>query len=696
MRTGTTRFYHSRLETIMNHSFLSRSTRIGVAIASAMLAGAASAKNTILVTTTDGGSGVSGECALADAISAHNSKTAVGGCSAGSGNDEIDFSFTGTVFIQNTLEATSGTLTVLGPITIDGGGKLRVMKVDPGVSVELIKVTIAHGVSPDTNHFAGEGGGILVDSGKLTVTDGTFSENRATSTGGGIFTNSHLTVTNSSFSRNSAALGGGIHSSASLEVDHSTFFENEAEEASGGIDLLPIGKQTATIANSTFSGNRAGEGGGIYNWGDPGGDLESLSITNSTFSSNTASKSGGAIANTGDLFITNSTFSSNTASESGGAIANGPDSEPGSGDLFVADSTFSFNSAFGGGGGIHNSGHTATVTNSTFVGDYGFDISNDTSLTVTNSTILGIYGGIANNASASAAIKGTILVELLAEESPNISCSGRITNEGYNISNDGSCRFGTSTGANGRTLGDNISTPELAPGGVQHNGGPTQTIALLPGTPAVGAIPYASCTDQSSPPMPITTDQRGYYRPVGKPCDIGAFQRNGIFPIINEIDITRIIFGNLNLNPGVGQCPANGGFVGTFSFTAELTNESDSTLSDLGVQVARLTGGNFLQTGNATAGGKNAYQTIPVTLAPSARTDELSTISPTLAPGARTQVPFTVCLEQVKPFELSIDVLGTSSQAIPARPGRRSFEFRLDPLEACRDDDPKHEGECND
>src|SRR5271166_1564579 len=52
---------------------------------------------------------------LADAISAHNSKTAVGGCSAGSGNDEIDFSFTGTVFIQNTLEATSGTLTVLGP-----------------------------------------------------------------------------------------------------------------------------------------------------------------------------------------------------------------------------------------------------------------------------------------------------------------------------------------------------------------------------------------------------------------------------------------------------------------------------------------------------------------------------------------------------------------------------------------------------
>src|SRR5271169_1638928 len=335
MRTGTTRFYHSRLETIMNHSFLSRSTRIGVAIASAMLAsllaGAASAKNTILVTTTDGGSGVSGECALADAISAHNSKTAVGGCSAGSGNDEIDFSFTGTVFIQNTLEATSGTLTVLGPITIDGGGKLRVMKVDPGVSVELIKVTIAHGVSPDTNHFAGEGGGILVDSGKLTVTDGTFSENRATSTGGGIFTNSHLTVTNSSFSRNSAALGGGIHSSASLEVDHSTFFENGKRQAAGSTCSPSANKRRPSptvLSRATAQARVAASTIGVT----LGGDLESLSITNSTFSSNTASKSGGAIANTGDLFITNSTFSSNTASESGGAIANGPDSEPGSGD----------------------------------------------------------------------------------------------------------------------------------------------------------------------------------------------------------------------------------------------------------------------------------------------------------------------------------------------------------------------------
>ena len=347
----------------------------------------------------------------------------------------------------------------------------------------------------------------------------------------------------------------------------------------------------------------------------------------------------------------------------------------------------------------------ATVTNSTFAGDIAFsggEIFNDATaiggavLAVTNSTFsanaASIGSGIANIDPAIAALKGSILSRNI--HFPN--CEGTITDKGYNISTD-VCGFGSRRGANGRTIGDNIG-PDLSFAGLQNNGGPTQTIALAPGSPAVGAIPYARCTDQGSPPVQITTDQRGYYRPFRPrgPCDIGAFQLNATPPVIFVVGITRIFPGVLNLDPGVGQCPVNGGFVGTFSFTAELTNESDSTLSGLGAQVVRLTGGNFLQTGNPTAGGKNAYQTIPLTLGPSAPTDEALTISPTLAPGSRTQVPFTVCLEQVEPFELSVDVLGTSSQAIAPRRGRRSFQFQLDPLESCRDDDPKHERECND
>jgi hypothetical protein len=48
------------------------------------------------------------------------------------------------------------------------------------------------------------------------------------------------------------------------------------------------------------------------------------------------------------------------------------------------------------------------------------------------------------------------------------------------------------------------------------NGGPTQTHALLPGSPAIDAA-----SDDCPPPA---TDQRGVSRPQGAKCDIGAFE----------------------------------------------------------------------------------------------------------------------------------------------------------------------------
>ena len=61
----------------------------------------------------------------------------------------------------------------------------------------------------------------------------------------------------------------------------------------------------------------------------------------------------------------------------------------------------------------------------------------------------------------------------------------------------------------------------LAPLG--NNGGPTQTMALLPGSPAIGAGVIA---DYPGTTTPITTDQRG--EPLDSPDpDIGAFQTQG-------------------------------------------------------------------------------------------------------------------------------------------------------------------------
>jgi hypothetical protein len=54
-------------------------------------------------------------------------------------------------------------------------------------------------------------------------------------------------------------------------------------------------------------------------------------------------------------------------------------------------------------------------------------------------------------------------------------------------------------------------------GSLGSNGGPTHTIPLLAGSPALSAIPAAQCA--------VPRDQRGVKGPQGPRCDIGAFER---------------------------------------------------------------------------------------------------------------------------------------------------------------------------
>ena len=251
---------------------------------------------------------------------------------------------------------------------------------------------------------------------------------------------------------------------------------------------------TVTVTNSTFSGNSAflGDGGAIRN-------RATLTVTNSTFSGNGAAILGGGIENLGSLTVTNSTFSGNNVGDSGGGIEN-------LGSLTVTNSTFSGNNALGdSGGGIENLG-SLTVTNSTFSG---------------NNAAAGLGGGIHNIGTAT--LKSTIL----ADESGG-NCGGtatpRVTDEGYNISDDGSCGF--KMAPSGTSI-NNSMTLHMDPAGLANNGGPTQTIALEPNSQAVDFIPVADCTDQSMPPVALTTDQRGFPRPdPGNPdfCDAGAFE----------------------------------------------------------------------------------------------------------------------------------------------------------------------------
>ena len=289
-----------------------------------------------------------------------------------------------------------------------------------------------------------------------------------------------------------SGLGGGIYNDGTLTVTSSTFSGNGTGTGKGGGGIGNDG--TLTVTNSTFPGGGSDEGGGILNDG-------TATVTNSFFSGQGA-KAGGGIWNNGTLTVTNSTFSDGNAEGGAGGIFS-------DGTLTVTNSTFSGNSsALGGGGGIANETNgTLTVTSSTFSGN---DIR-----------LRGSGSGIYNLDLAS--LKNNILAgNTTSGGGPNENCAGSIADAGFNISDDTSCGFAKTGSANN---GDGID-PLLSRDGLANNGGPTKTIALASGSPAIDAIPVADCTDQASPPKAITTDQRALPRPDrGEDvCDIGAYE----------------------------------------------------------------------------------------------------------------------------------------------------------------------------
>jgi hypothetical protein len=69
--------------------------------------------------------------------------------------------------------------------------------------------------------------------------------------------------------------------------------------------------------------------------------------------------------------------------------------------------------------------------------------------------------------------------------------------------------------------GDTFTDPKLDP--LADNGGPTLTMALLPGSPAI---------DAGNTSLAPATDQRGFSRPAGLAADIGAFEYGSVMPTI--------------------------------------------------------------------------------------------------------------------------------------------------------------------
>jgi hypothetical protein len=230
---------------------------------------------------------------------------------------------------------------------------------------------------------------------------------------------------------------------------------------------------------------------------------------------------GGAVYNIGTMIISKSTLTQNEARECigffpvrcyglGGGIWN-------AGTLTINDDTLSANDVdLGSGSGVFNDGGILTANNSTVsMNSPGGALYNlDGTLTVNNSTVSDNGGGgIFNREDPSTAILQNAIVA-----NNGVNCQGHpIISMGYNLSSDGSCNLSNT--------GDlNNTNPKLGP--LQNNGGPTMTMALTPGSPAIDAGNPSGCTDGQG--HLLRTDQRGMPRPDKEDtggCDMGAYER---------------------------------------------------------------------------------------------------------------------------------------------------------------------------
>ncbi len=338
------------------------------------------------------------------------------------------------------------------------------------------------------NTTDGGGVGLPVISGNVTVQGNGATITRSTASGTPVFrifdvsssgslTLSSLTVSNG-LANNGQQGGGGIFSHGTLTISGSTFTGNSAPASSGTSGGGINNSGTLNVSTSTFTGNTGQEGGAIFN-------QATATITNNTFVNNTATiyGGGGLLNAAGSATVNGDTFTGNTG-PGGGAIDNDTT-------LNISDSTFTGNTAgTNGGGAIDNFGPT-TITQSTFSGNsapYDSNLLNYTGFTLSISMSI-----VANGQGA-----------------PNCGGGAAFTDAGYNLDTGSSCGFSSANHSMNNT------GPQL--GSLASNGGPTQTMALPFGSPAVDAIPSstAGCTG--------STDQRGITRPQGSGCDIGAYE----------------------------------------------------------------------------------------------------------------------------------------------------------------------------
>lgn len=409
---------------------------------------------------------------------------------------------------------------------------------------QFVANTTVGGVGAQYAEAAGIGGvgagGALYNTGTLAATNCAFTTNGATGGLGG--------YPLSGCSSGGDGVGGAVYSTNQVALANCTFAGNRAMGGAFASQPNP---------NCTF-GNCLG--GGLWNQGG------TVTISNCSFVGNDTGpvvnrpgieRGGGLGSSAGSVSIVGSLFASNSVfifTGSGGAIY----IDNGVGTLTLSSSTLSFNYSGSAGGGLFNAA-TASVVNCTIANNTSYDgggiYNTNGSLTLTNCTLSGNSATIGGNIAQASAL---MLINTILNAGVSNNAFGSLTDLGHNLSSDSSCGFSASGSLNN-------TDPKLQP--LAYNGGPTPTMALTAGSPAIGgAISLPG----------ITTDQRGVPRPYGPEPDIGSYEWNTSY---SNFSLTSVLRSNSSWYiSGVG--PTNQNF--RLRVSSNLVNWVDLSTNNTG------------------------------------------------------------------------------------------------------------------
>jgi hypothetical protein len=482
---------------------------------------------------------------------------------------------------QNSTRAGGGILNGAGidvnGVAVNGGGSVTL----DNVTVQSCQI-LGKGDTVLNDHTTLDawGGGLasLGATGNVIITDSTFTGNAALGGNGGNFNNGNA----SNAKGGSIYFGGGTLNINGSRIDNSN--------ATGGIGGNSPGNQqnggaggtaqgggvyvtagTATINNTTFEncaaiGGNAGTGQNSGNFGGESGGgglytLGSVTVTNSTFDLNSSTGGRGGDSFGPDCFGAHASFDGGAAR--GGAIL------ADAGSLIINTATFANNSAHGGNGGdggkTNGGGACAQTQHGAGGLAFGGAVTNNNAATlnIKHATISsndaqagnsGVNQGGANLparlvaegtgggirvGSGSVTLENTIIAgntaangtgDTTGAPTPGPNVDGAVTSNGHNL-------LGVATDATGFTgTGDQTgANPMLA--ALADNGGPTQTMALTAGSPAIDAGVAAGATfDQRG--RPRTYDDPGVANAATSDgTDIGAFELQPLCSLTCPTDI---------------------------------------------------------------------------------------------------------------------------------------------------------------